>query len=102
MGEAPACGGSGAGGVGEITGERIFRRHRSRHRLSPPTPAVREGIQLTVYSLIFEGAKNRLWEFRDKAAGEAFIRELEQHQKAVPPEIVATAKLPPDAVVAKY
>jgi len=66
---------------------------------TPPTLAVREGIQLAVYSLIFEGVKNRLWEFRDKAAGEAFMRELEKHQKAVPPEVVATAKLPPDAVV---
>ncbi|WP_298106390.1 CsgG/HfaB family protein [Bradyrhizobium sp.] len=68
---------------------------------TPPTLAVREGIQLAVYSLIFEGVKNRLWEFKDKAAGEAFMRELERYQKAVPPEIAA-ARLPSDAVIAKF
>ncbi len=62
---------------------------------------MREGIQLAVYSLIFEGVKNRLWEFKDKAAGEAFMRELERYQKAVPPEIAA-ARLPGDAVIAKF
>ena len=60
---------------------------------SPATLAVREGIQLAVYSLIFEGVKNNLWEFRDTAAGAAFMRELELHRKAVPP--------PPVAVVAE-
>ena len=70
---------------------------------TPPTLAVREGIQLAVYSLIFEGVKNKLWEFKDKAAGEAFMRELEKNQKAVPPEVVAAAtKLQGGAVVAKY
>ena len=68
---------------------------------TPPTLAVREGIQLAVYSLIFEGVKNRLWEFKDKAAGEAFMRELERYQKAVPPENAA-ARLPGDAVIAKF
>ncbi|MFC0239167.1 CsgG/HfaB family protein [Rhodopseudomonas telluris] len=52
---------------------------------SPATLAVREGIQLAVYSLIFEGVKNNLWSFKDTRAGEAFMRELERHQKAIPP-----------------
>jgi curli production assembly/transport component CsgG len=70
---------------------------------TPPTLAVREGIQLAVYSLIFEGVKNRLWEFKDRAAGEAFMRELEKYQKAsVPAEVVAAAKLQGEALVAKY
>jgi len=69
---------------------------------TPPTLAVREGVQLAVYSLIFEGVKNKLWEFKDRAAGEAFMRELDKHQKAVPPEVVAAVTLPADAVVAKY
>lgn len=49
---------------------------------SPATLGVREGIQLAVYSLIFEGVKNHLWEFKDKAAGEAFMLELEKQRKA--------------------
>jgi curli production assembly/transport component CsgG len=69
---------------------------------TPPTLAVREGIQLAVYSLIFEGVRNRLWEFKDRAAGEAFMRELDRHQKAVPPEVADANRLQRDALVAKY
>ena len=49
---------------------------------SPATLGVREGVQLAVYSLILEGVKNHLWEFKDKAAGEAFMLELEKQRKA--------------------
>jgi curli production assembly/transport component CsgG len=52
---------------------------------SPATLAVREGIQLAVYSLIFEGVKNKLWDFRDRSAGDAFMRQLELYQRAEPP-----------------
>jgi curli production assembly/transport component CsgG len=70
---------------------------------TPPTLAVREGVQLAVYSLIFEGVKNKLWEFKDRAAGEAFMRELDKQQKAaVPAELAAATKLQREAVVAKY
>jgi curli production assembly/transport component CsgG len=70
---------------------------------SPATLAVREGIQLAVYSLIFEGVKNKLWDFRDPVAGEAFMRELELHQKAVvPAHVVASADVPAEPVVTKY
>ena len=71
---------------------------------SPATLAVREGIQLAVYSLIFEGVKNNLWEFRDIAAGAAFMRELELHRKALPPQpvaVVAEAPLPTPVIVTK-
>ena len=70
---------------------------------TPPTLAVREGVQLAVYSLIFEGVKSKLWEFKDRAAGEAFMRELDKQQKAaVPAEVAAATRLQRDAVVAKY
>ncbi|KAA1183719.1 curli production assembly protein CsgG [Rhizobium tropici] len=52
-------------------------------RNAPTTLGVQEGIQLAVYSLIFEGVKNGLWEFEDAAAGAAFMRYLEQHQRAM-------------------
>lgn len=67
---------------------------------SPATLAVREGIQLAVYSLIFEGVKNKLWDFRDPVAGAAFMRQLELYQRAeppLPPPVVADAQLPPPA-----
>jgi curli production assembly/transport component CsgG len=70
---------------------------------TPPTLAVREGVQLAVYSLIFEGVKNKLWEFKDRAAGEAFMRELDKQQKAaVPAEVAAATRLQREALVAKY
>jgi curli production assembly/transport component CsgG len=50
---------------------------------SPVTLAVREGIQLAVYALIFEGVKQDLWKFKDTAAGAAFMRDLAATQRAV-------------------
>src|SRR6201989_687743 len=50
---------------------------------SPGTLGVREGVQLAVYALIFEGVKNNLWQFKDRAAGEAFMRELDKQRQAV-------------------
>ncbi|WP_245430538.1 CsgG/HfaB family protein [Rhizobium tropici] len=52
-------------------------------RNAPTTLGVQEGIQLAVYALIFEGVKNGLWEFEDAAAGAAFMRYLDQHQRAM-------------------
>lgn len=52
-------------------------------RNAPVTLGVQEGIELAVYSLIFEGIKNGLWEFQNPAAGQAFMSYLEQHQKAM-------------------
>jgi curli production assembly/transport component CsgG len=49
---------------------------------SPATLGVREGVQLAVYALIFEGVKNHLWQFKDRNAGEAFMRELEKQRQA--------------------
>lgn len=48
---------------------------------SPVTLAVREGIQLSVYALIFEGARNGLWEFQDHRRGSAFMDELEAQRR---------------------
>lgn len=49
---------------------------------SPGTLGVREGVQLAVYALIFEGVKNHLWQFRDRSAGEAFMHELDKQRQA--------------------
>jgi curli production assembly/transport component CsgG len=50
---------------------------------APATLAVREGVQLAVYALIFEGVKNHLWQFKNRPAGEAFMQELEKQRQAV-------------------
>jgi curli production assembly/transport component CsgG len=59
---------------------------------SPATLGVREGVQLAVYALIFEGVKNGLWQFKDRNAGEAFMRELEKQRQAI--------SIPPGAQIA--
>ncbi|MCJ2038525.1 curli production assembly protein CsgG [Methylobacterium sp. J-059] len=63
---------------------------------SPTTLAVREGVQLAVYSLIFEGVKNKLWKFKDAEAGEAFLRALEDQRRAV--DFAVTEPGSPEAV----
>jgi curli production assembly/transport component CsgG len=50
---------------------------------APATLAVREGVQLAVYALIFEGVKSHLWQFKNRPAGEAFMQELEKQRQAV-------------------
>jgi curli production assembly/transport component CsgG len=69
----------------------------------PTTLAIREGIQLAVYALIFEGVKNDLWKFKDGIAGSAFMDELEKQRKAAnyilttppPPPVQPPPSLPP-------
>jgi curli production assembly/transport component CsgG len=65
-------------------------------RNSPVTLAVREGIQLAVYALIFDGVKHDLWKFKNQAAGAAFMKQLDETGRAVDvaPEIPATPGAP--------
>jgi curli production assembly/transport component CsgG len=56
---------------------------------APVTLGVREAIQLAVYSLIFEGAKQDLWQFKDPNAGAAFMHELAKQQRAADVQPVA-------------
>ena len=51
-------------------------------RNAPATLAVREGVQLAVYALIFEGVKDGLWEFEDRQKGSAFMDELEAQRRS--------------------
>jgi curli production assembly/transport component CsgG len=52
-------------------------------RNAPVTLGVQEGIELAVYSLIFEGTKAGLWQFQDVAAGQQFMSYLQEHQRAM-------------------
>jgi curli production assembly/transport component CsgG len=85
--------------------DRLLQLEGGISRNSPVTLAVREGVQLAVYSLIFEGVKDKLWKFKDPIAGSAFMSELEAQRKAanymvtVPPQRPASGA---DVVSAKY
>ncbi|WP_158808178.1 CsgG/HfaB family protein [Beijerinckia sp. L45] len=85
--------------------DQILQAEAGLTKNSPTTLAVREGIQLAVYALIFDGVKDDLWQFKDKTAGAAFMKELENQrrsanylltsppqQTAVPTEPVVIAK----------
>jgi curli production assembly/transport component CsgG len=63
--------------------DQILQAEAGFTKNSPTTLAVREGIQLAVYALIFEGVKEGLWTFKDRVAGAAFLKDLERHQKAM-------------------
>jgi curli production assembly/transport component CsgG len=65
---------------------------------SPATLAVREGVQLAVYSLIFEGVKSGLWEFENPSAGAAFMRLLDLQRQAVEPVPVTMAETAPGLI----
>ncbi|UZF95782.1 CsgG/HfaB family protein [Bosea sp. NBC_00550] len=79
--------------------DHILQMEAGFTKNSPATLAVREGIQLAVYSLIFEGVKAKLWDFADAPAGAAFMRALDEQKKAVNFEMVtetpSTAALAP-------
>jgi curli production assembly/transport component CsgG len=85
--------------------DHILQMEAGFTKNSPATLAVREGIQLAVYSLIFEGVKAKLWDFADASAGAAFMRALDEQRKAVNfdmmTETPSTAALPPPPVLTK-
>jgi len=62
--------------------DQILQAEGGITKNSPTTLAVREGVQLAVYALIFEGLKQDLWKFKDPIAGSTFMDELEQQRKA--------------------
>jgi curli production assembly/transport component CsgG len=49
-------------------------------RNEPPQLAVREAIELAVYTLIMDGAKAGDWRFRDEAAGKAALRLYDERR----------------------
>ncbi|WP_108047264.1 CsgG/HfaB family protein [Bosea sp. 124] len=86
--------------------DHILQAEAGFTKNSPATLAVREGIQLAVYSLIFEGVKAKLWDFADVPAGIAFMKALDEQKKAVNFDMVSTqpastAALPPPPVLTK-
>jgi curli production assembly/transport component CsgG len=64
-------------------------------RNAPVTLGVQEGIELAVYSLIFEGTKNGLWQFTDPVAGQQFMAYLQEHQRAMMVQDANQKPLPP-------
>lgn len=77
--------------------DKLLQAEAGYTRTSPVTLAVREGVQLAVYSLIFEGVRDGLWQFKDPAAGRAFMKGLDDQERAIAPSDADLASPPPPA-----
>ncbi len=78
--------------------DRLLQAEAGFTKNAPTTLAVREGIQLAVYSLIFEGVKNGLWQFQNPAAGAGFMRSLDKYRKATQYTISSISPKAPSVV----
>ncbi len=55
--------------------DRLLEAEVGITRNEPPQLATRQAIELAIYALIMEGARDGLWRFRDPSAGKAAIAE---------------------------
>ncbi|MEM9247273.1 MAG: CsgG/HfaB family protein [Pseudomonadota bacterium] len=60
-----------------VSSDEIFEFEAGLSRNEPTGIAVRQAIELAVYSMIMEGAQRGLWSFGDKAAQEALLQRYE-------------------------
>jgi curli production assembly/transport component CsgG len=65
---------------------RLLQAEAGITRNEPTQMAVREAIDLAVYSTIMEGARKGLWKFRDPATGARLVREYLERDKPTPLE----------------
>ena len=64
--------------------------------VNEPTPlCVRQAIETAVYSMVMEGAIDKLWDFRDPSAGQQAIAEYIARRDGTPAPAPAMAKLQP-------
>jgi len=55
--------------------DRLLEAEAGVTRNEPPQLATRQAIELAVYALIMEGARDGLWTFRDKVAGKVAVAD---------------------------
>ncbi|KQP69933.1 CsgG/HfaB family protein [Methylobacterium sp. Leaf112] len=67
-------------------------------RNEPTQMAVREAIELAVYSTVLEGAEKGLWRFRDPFVGRRLIEE-HQFRDKIPPLVDAATLAPPSETI---
>ncbi len=58
-----------------VTFDKIFQFEAGYTANEPPQFAVRQAIEMAVYSLIMEGARKDLWSFADPAAGQELVTQ---------------------------
>ncbi|RDI52547.1 CsgG/HfaB family protein [Microvirga subterranea] len=67
--------GASAGTYKYVAINKLLELEAGVTRNEPTQLAVREAIELAVYSTIMEGTRKGLWKFRDRAAGDRLIAE---------------------------
>ncbi|CAO4186282.1 Curli production assembly protein CsgG [Methylorubrum aminovorans] len=80
---------------------KLFEFDAGVTRNEPPQFAVRESIELAVYSTLMEGARKGLWKFRDPAIGQRLLQEYIERDKPLPPVSPTTEVVQEAVVVAK-
>ncbi|BAU88638.1 curli production assembly/transport component CsgG [Methylorubrum populi] len=77
---------------------KLFELDAGVTRNEPTQFAVRESIELAVYSTLMEGARKGLWRFRNPAIGQRLLQEYIERDKPLPPAS-ANAEIVQEAVV---
>ncbi|GAA0254490.1 Curli production assembly/transport component CsgG [Methylorubrum aminovorans] len=80
---------------------KLFEFDAGVTRNEPTQFAVRESIELAVYSTLMEGARKGLWKFRDPAIGQRLLQEYIERDKPLPPVSPTTEVVQEAVVVAK-
>ena len=80
---------------------KLFEFDAGVTRNEPTQFAVRESIELAVYSTLMEGARKGLWKFRDPVIGQRLLQEYIERDKPLPPVSPTTEVVQEAVVVAK-
>ncbi|MGL5115179.1 MAG: CsgG/HfaB family protein [Beijerinckiaceae bacterium] len=75
--------------------DRLLEAEVGMTRNEPPQLATRQAIELAVYALIMEGARDGLWSFKDKSAGKLAVEDyMRRAGSAAEPKILEKPKTP--------
>ncbi len=77
---------------------KLFEFDAGVTRNEPTQFAVRESIELAVYSTLMEGVRKGLWKFRDQDVGQRLLQQYIERDKPLP-VASASAEVVPEAVV---
>jgi curli production assembly/transport component CsgG len=69
-----------------VTPGELLEIELGQSRNDPGSLAVREGIELAVYSLVVDGVRQGLWGLRDKSQEQILIRDFDAKYKKAPKE----------------
>jgi curli production assembly/transport component CsgG len=77
---------------------KLFEFDAGVTRNEPTQFAVRESIELAVYSTLMEGVRKGLWKFRDQDVGQRLLQQYIERDKPLP-AVSASVEVVPEAVV---